>query len=151
MKYVSILYFAIALMLPGCGKQNKQSAQLFRTDVAPISHRLPELGELSSVFWSSESISKDSFLSPPVIEQTYRLRGFAYLSKERFAELVSPYEWQTMSNGWKPSLTVTNEELKFAQWWRSDAFTKKIKPAKFPGDLYLSTNQAIVFFDFEVN
>jgi hypothetical protein len=130
MKKVSVLCFIIALTLQGCGKQNTQPAQMLRTDAGPISRRFPELGELRSVLWKSELLSKDSFLSTPAIEQTYRLRGFAYLSKERLAELVSQFEWQTMSNGWKPSLTVTNEDLELVQWWQQRCFHKRDKASQ---------------------
>ena len=150
MKTDSIFCFAIVLLLQGCGQKGTQSPQILRTDPEPISRRLPELGSLHSVLWSSELISKDSFLSPPVIEPTYRVRGFAYLPKERAVEIFTQFEWQNVSNGWKPSLSTTNKLFEPAQWWRSDGFTRKMKPDQFPGDLFLNTNEAVVFFDIEV-
>ena len=148
-----ILMFVLCamLLLQGCGKQSTPPTQSPRTDVGPISRRLPELGELRSVLWTAEQKWKDSRLSPPVLDRTYHVRGLAYLQKERAEELVGQFEWQSVSNGWSPSLSVTNRQFESADWWQSDGFTKKIKPQQIPGALYLNKKEAAVFFDLEVS
>lgn len=139
------------LLLQGCGKQCAPPTQAPRTDVGPISRRLPELGELRSVLWTAEQKWQDSRLSPPVLDRTFRIRGFAYLQKERADELIGQFEWQSVSNGWSPSLAVTNKQFEPTGWWQSDGFTKKIKPQQIPGALYLNKIEAAVFFDLEVS
>ena len=146
------LMFALGtmLLLQGCGKQSPPPTQVPRTDIGPISQRLPELGQLRSVLWSAEQNWKDSFLSPPVLDRTFRVRGFAYLQRERADELIGQFEWLSVSNGWSPSLSVTNKRFESGEWWQSDGFTKKVKPQQIPGALFLNKREAVVFFDLEV-
>jgi len=111
---------------------------------------LPKLGQLQSVWWTSTLVSKDSFLSPPVLDPTYRVRGFAQLEKGKADELSQQFQWQRTPADWKPALTVTNLNLDAAEWSQSAAFTKDCKPQQIPGELFFERQKGIVYFDLEI-
>jgi len=145
----------LALLLAGCGQASNQpkptvAKETVRTDAAPIEKRLPKLGQLQSVSWTSTLLSKDSALSPPVLDPTYRVKGFAQLAKGRADEISQQFQWQRTPQDWKPALTVTNLNLDSAQWSQSGAFTKDCKPQLMPGQLFFERQKGIVHFDLEI-
>jgi hypothetical protein len=144
---------ALVFLFAGCGQSSNQSEStlakaIVRTDVPPITKRLPNLGNLQSVWWTSMKITKDSFLSPPE-NPVYRVVGFAQLEEGKAGEFSQQYQWQRPSPDWKPALTVTNLNLDMAEWSQSAAFTKDCKPEQYPGQLFFERQKGIVYFDFE--
>src|SRR5437868_10990702 len=110
---------ALGLLLAGCGQSSRQPSPTYatpkvRTDIGPISNRLPKLGPLQSVWWTSVQVTVDSALSPPS-QGAYRVRGFARLKKEAAEKLSQQFPWQRTSPDWKPLLSVTNLDLKAAE------------------------------------
>ena len=120
-----------------------------RTDAAPIAKRLPKLGPLQSVWWTSTQVTTDSTLSPPG-NPAYRVVGFAQLEKGKADELSQQFQWQQTPPDWKPALTVTNLNLDSAAWSQSPAFTKDCKPQQIPGKLFFERQKGVVYFDLEI-
>jgi hypothetical protein len=144
---------ALVFLFAGCGPSSNQSKSTIaqvtvRTDVAPIAKRLPNLGNLQSVWWTSLKVTKDSFLSPPE-NPVYRVFGFAQLEKGKADEISQKFQWQRMPPDWKPALTATNLNLDSVEWSQSAAFTTDCKPQQFPGELFFEREKGIVYFDFE--
>jgi len=132
---VTLLGIVVLSLVVGCRQQpsaasaptSKQTATM-RTDAAPITGRLPRLGLLQAVWWTSTQVTTDSALSPPA-NPAYQLVGFAQLEKGNADELSQQFQWQQMPPDWKPALTVTNLNLdSAAAWSQSPAFTKDCKP-----------------------
>jgi hypothetical protein len=149
------LCVALATVFAGCGRSSNQQSptaakQTVRTDTTPIAKRLPKLGQLQSIWWTSTLISKDSALSPPVLDPTYQVRGFAQLEKAKADEISQQFQWQRTPPDWKPALTVTNLNLDSAEWSQSAAFTKDCKPQQIPGQLFFERQKGIVYFDLEI-
>jgi hypothetical protein len=145
---------AFALLFAGCGPSSNKfsrgtAKEIVRSDAAPISNRLPKLGELQSVWWTSTQVTTDSSLSPPS-HPAYKVRGFAQLERGRASELSQQFQWQRTPSNWKPALTVTNLNLDSAQWSQSAAFTKDCKPQQIPGELFFERQKGIVYFDLEI-
>ena len=145
---------ALAFLLAGCGKSSIQSnassaKEAVRTDATPISKRLPKLGQLQSVWWTSTQVSIDSLLSPPS-RPAYKVRGFIQLEKAKSDEISQQFQWQRAPLDWKPALTVTNINLDSAEWSQSVAFTKDTKPLQIPGELFFERQKGIVYFDLEI-
>jgi hypothetical protein len=142
------------VLLAGCGQSLNQpqpaaSMGAVRTDTGPIAKRLPNLGGLQSVWWTSTKVTKDSFLSPPG-NPAYRVVGFAQLEEGKADEISQLFQWQRTSLDWKPSLTVTNLNLESAEWSQSPAFTIDCKPQQIPGQLFFERQKGIVYFDLEI-
>jgi hypothetical protein len=154
--FMKLAIFSIisCLFVAGCGQQSNQpspaaSKQTIRTDAAPITKRLPKLGQLQSVWWTSTKATTDSFLSPPS-QPSYIVRGFAQLEKGVADELSQQFQWQHAPPGWKPAFTVTNLNLDSAEWSQSTAFTKDCKPQQIPGELFFERQKGVVYFDLEI-
>ena len=153
---VTMLGIVALALVAGCGEQPsatgastpKQAASM-RTDVAPITRRLPKLGPLQSVWWQSAEITTNSFPSPPA-HPSYRVWGLAKLEKTKAEEFSRGYEWQKMPASWTPDITVTNAGLSLSDWNRSAAFTKDCKPAILPGELFFEHSSGVVYFDIQV-
>ncbi len=153
---MKLIFLCVALVLiAGCGQSSNQpqpaaSKETVRTDVAPIAKRLPKLGQLQSVSWTSALLSKDSVLSPPVLDPTYRVQGYAQLEKGKADEISQQFQWLRTPPDWKPALTVTNVNLDSAEWSQSTAFTKDCKPQQIPGQLFFERQKGIVYFDLAI-
>lgn len=145
-----VVLFALAGCSPSTPSSPSGSNEKMRNDIAPIAKRLPKLGTLQSVSWTSTLLSKDSVLSPPVLDPTYRVRGFAQLEKAKANELSQQFEWERMQAVWKPELTITNLKLESAEWSQSTAFTKEYKPQQIPGKLFFERQKGVVYFDLEI-
>src|SRR5688572_13235355 len=121
----------ICLVAPGCAQPSNQPStttkEAVRTDAAPIAKRLPKLGPLQSVWWTSTQVTLNSRLSPPG-NPAYKVSGFAQLEKEKANELAQQFQWERMPPEWKPAMTMTNLDSHSAEWSQSSAFTKDCKP-----------------------
>ena len=137
-----------SLLLAGCNRENAAQNPI-RTDVQPIEKRLPKLGKLESIWWTSSKVTKDSFPSPPE-KPAYRIQGFLQLTMEKANEFSEQFQWQKAPANWKPSLTVPNLDIGSGEWSQSDAFNKDCKPQQIPGDLYFERKKGIVYFDLEI-
>lgn len=151
---LAILCVATCLVVTGCGQSSSQpkptaAKEAVRTDAAPIAKRLPKLGQLQSVWWTSTQVTTDSALSPPG-NPAYRVVGFAQLEKGKADEISQQFQWQRTPPDWKPALTVTNLNLDSAEWSQSAVFTKDCKPQQIPGELFFERKQGIVYFDLEI-
>jgi len=152
---MNLIVLCVALvLLAGCGQSWNQPQpaapkETVRTDATPIAKRLPKLGNLQSVWWTSTQVTIDSALSPPS-QPTYKVRGFAQLEMGKAAEISQQFQWQRTSSDWKPALTVTNLNLDLAEWSQSTAFTKDCKPQQIPGQLFFECQKGIVYFDLEI-
>jgi len=151
---LAILCVVTCLVVAGCGQSSNQPSsttakEAVRTDAAPIAKRLPKLGQLQSVWWTSTQVTIDSALSPPS-NPAYKVRGFAQLEKEKANELSQQFQWQRTPSDWKPALTVTNLSLDSAEWSQSSAFNKDCKPQQIPGELFFERQKGIVYFDLEI-
>jgi hypothetical protein len=145
---------ALVFLFAGCGQSSNQSKSTIaqvtvRTDVAPIAKRLPDLGNLQSVWWTATKVTIDSFLSPPE-HPAYRVVGFAQLEKGKADEISQKFQWQRTSPDWKPALTATNLDLASAEWSQSAVFTTDCKPQQIPGQLFFERQKGIVYFDLEI-
>jgi len=145
---------ALAFLFAGCGQSSKQPSstvakETVRTDAAPIAKRLPKLGQLQSVWWTSTQVTTDSALSPPG-NPAYRVVGFAQLEKGKADEISQQFQWQRTPPDWKPALTVTNLNLGSTEWSQSAAFTKDCKPQQIPGKLFFERQKGVVYFDLEI-
>ena len=145
---------ALAFLSAGCGQSPNQpsstaATQTVRTDTAPISKRLPKLGVLQSVCWTSVKVTTDSAVSPPE-HPAYKIVGFAQLEKNKADELSQLFQWQRTPSDWKPALSVTNLNLDSAVWSQSAMFTKDCKPQQIPGALFFERQKGIVYFDLEI-
>ena len=148
MKRVLILVVT-AVAVTGCGQKVDQQNFAPRTDIAPITRRLPKLGTLESVCWTSTQVTTDSSLSPPG-QPGYRVQGFAKLPKDTAEEISGRYEWLQVAVEAKSGLVLTNVNLSEAEWSHCDAFTKDSKPQQTPGKLYFERQKGVVYFDLEV-
>lgn len=142
------------IIVAACSKSPNPSSSItameaVRTDAAPIAKRLPKLGELQSVWWTSRKVTLDSALSPPE-HPGYRVCGFAELEKEKASQLSEQFQWERTPFNWMPSLTLTNLNLNSAEWSRSSPFTKDYKPQQIPGELFFERKMGIVYFDLEI-
>jgi hypothetical protein len=151
---LSFLCVALAFLFAGCGQQSKQPSptaakETVRTDATPVEKRLPKLGHLQAVWWTSAQVTTDSALSPPS-QPAYKVRGFAQLEKGKADELSQQFQWRQTSSDWKPGLMVTNLNLDLAEWCQSAAFTKDCKPQQIPGELFFERQKGVVYFDLEV-
>jgi hypothetical protein len=151
---LAILCVATCTIVAGCGQSSNQLSSTpakvaVRNDAAPISKRLPKLGQLQSVWWTSTRVTIDSALSSPS-KPAYKISGLAQLEKEKANELSQQFQWQRTPFDWKPALTVTNLDLDTAEWSQSAAFTKDCKPQQIPGELFFERQKGIVYFDLEV-
>ncbi len=147
-------YAVLAFLFVGCGQSSNQpqptaAKETVRTDAAPIEKRLPKLGKLQSVWWTSTQVTTDSALSPPG-NPADKVVGFAQLENGKAGELSQQFQWQRVPPDWKPALTVTNLNLDSAEWSQSAAFTKDCKPQQVPGQLFFERQKGIVYFDLEV-
>jgi hypothetical protein len=145
---------ALVFLFAGCGQSSNRSKSTVaqatvRTDVAPIAKRLPDLGNLQSVWWTSTKVTADSRLSPPE-NPAYRVVGFAQLGEGKADEFSQQFQWQRTSSDWKPALTVTNLNLESAEWSQSAVFTTDCKPQQIPGQLFFERQRGIVYFDLEI-
>jgi hypothetical protein len=140
-----VLGVAVLSLVVGCGEKHSPTV---RTDVTPITRRLPNLGSIQAVAWQSVRTDKDSFLSPPA-HPAYRVWGIAQLEKTKADEFAHNYEWQKMPANWKPDMTLTNASLKLSDWNRSAAFTKDCKPQQLLGELFFDRSNGAVFFDIQ--
>jgi hypothetical protein len=148
------LCVALALLFAGCRPPPRNSGstvtnETVRTDVAPIVKRLPKLGQLQSVWWTSNEVTIDSPLSPPR-KPAYRIVGFAQLESGKADEISREFQWQRTPPDWKPALTITNLSLDSAEWSQSPAFTKDSKPQQIPGKLFFDRLKGVVYFDLEI-
>lgn len=149
-----ILSVVLAIVFAGCGQSSKPSnltvvKAIVRTDTAPITKRLPKLGNLQSVWWTSTQVTVDSALSPPG-NPAYRVIGFAQLEKGKADEFAQRFQWQQTLPNWKPELTITNLSLDSAEWSQSLDFTKDCKPQQIPGKLFFERQKGVVYFDLEI-
>ena len=142
------LGIAVLFLLIGCKQQ--YSASAIRTDIAPITRRLPQLGPLQSVRWQSVEITTDSFPAPPPLDHIYRVRGLARLEKTKAEEFSQKYEWQKMPASWTPDISVEDANEPLPDWNHSAAFTKDCKPSQSPGELYFERSSGVVYFDIKV-
>lgn len=110
---------------------------------------MPQLRRITSVWWGSKDLTKDSFMSPPA-HPVYRVYGFAQLEQSMTKEISEHYKWVKMSSDWKPELTVTNLDLPSLVWSRSDSFTKDFMPPLIGGKLFFERQRGILYFDMVV-
>jgi len=115
-----------------------------RSDIAPIEHRLPALGHLKWVQWTSEKMTRDSRFSPPE-RPAYRLRGYAQLGIEKIKEF-STYPWQPAGPEFRPTMPIPI----MTKWYWSQPFTNNCKPGGSPGDLFFERRSGVVYFDIQV-
>jgi hypothetical protein len=152
---VTLLGIVSLSILVGCGQRPKASTvstpkeTIVRTDLGPITRRLPKLGPLQSVWWQSVGITANSFPSPPV-HPAYRVLGIAQLESTRAQEFSRAYKWHKMPATWKPEITLTNVSLRLTNWYRSSNFTRDCKPTQLPGHLFFDPSSGVVYFDIEV-
>lgn len=144
-----LLLLVIAVAVAGCGQKSDQQNSAPRTDIGPITQRLPKLGTLESVCWTSTQVTTDSFVSPPG-QPAYRVQGFAKLTKGTSEEISERYEWLKVAVEAKSGLVLTNVNLSKAEWSQSDTFTKDSKPQQIPGELYFERQKGVVYFDLEI-
>jgi len=156
--FMKLMMLGIILLslVVGCGQQpsaisteSSKHATAMRTEIAPITRRLPKLGLLRSVWWQSTEITTNSFPSPPA-RPAYRIRGLAQLENTKAEEFSRSYEWTKMPADWAPVLAVTNAGLSLSDWNRCAAFTKDCKPQLLPGELFFERSSGVVYFDIEV-
>ena len=155
-KKIIMLGLGVGLLYAVCGRAPTATTGTaakptkVRTDVGPITHRLPKLGTLQSARWVVIDNNIDSFFSLPTPHRTYQVRGFAQLEKAKSEEFSRAFEWQQMPASWQPDTTFSNPGWIFVEWNRSEAFTKECMPPLFGSDLYWERTSGVVYFNMNV-
>ena len=148
--------FCLSLALVCCDQSKSKTSptrksEAVRTDVTPIAKRLPKLGPIASVWWISNLLSKDSALSPPVLDPTYQVLGFAKLGEDRVLDFRKRFAWKQMPVDWQPVFVIEDLKFESAKWSECEAFSTEFLPKTIPGKLYFDVTSGIVCFDLTID
>ncbi|MFG3041410.1 hypothetical protein ACGFYZ_31350 [Streptomyces sp. NPDC048330] len=130
--WAAVLAVVAVASATGCGQEERpaKAAPEVRRDEAPITSRVPQLGDVESVEWTYEPLGVADERVPGPTDR--ELRGFARLTEGDVRRLVEEYTWVDASAA--PSATPSGSAA--GTRWRSSrgfdaAAGKKAEAAEF--------------------
>lgn len=113
----------------------------YRTDIKPVSNRIPNLKNIQKVYWSAK-IFNDNF-GPTA----YWMRGYVFLNHVSIQDLKASYTWETVSL--KPKIEY-DFNGKAQKWSYSEEFNSFMMGSKYViSKIYLDLNSGTLYFEIE--
>jgi hypothetical protein len=82
------------------------------------------------------------------MKPNFRVRGVAAIERTAAKTWLQKFEWSRMPETKKPPARLS--VFVSTNWYFSDAFNRAFKPQQIPGELFLDPEQALIYFDIEI-
>ncbi|MCW6011003.1 hypothetical protein K1W54_41620 [Micromonospora sp. CPCC 205371] len=104
---------------------------------------LPGIGQYVEVHWQTRALGNACSRAPGPTDWEYR--GVVRMRTEEAQELLAAYEWTVASpvEVWPALRLLVPTDV---EWLHSDSYTKALADQGRPADVYLSPDDALVYF-----
>lgn len=112
-----------------------------RTDIKPVSNRIPNLKNIKKVYWGAKIFNDN--IGPTA----YWMRGYVFLDHASILDLKASYTWETVSL--KPKVDY-DFNGKTQKWSYSEEFNSLMMGSNYViGEIYLDVNSDTLYFEIE--
>ncbi|MCY1144005.1 hypothetical protein OWR29_38930 [Actinoplanes sp. Pm04-4] len=127
------------------GRTTTVSPAAVRTDAEPITKRFPALGAPTDLHWQGAAAGADSGGVPGPTD--VRIQALIVLTPDLVAAAQKDYQFQPATGA--PDLTTQLQPFApaAAAWRESDAFTQKVRTAKYSGTILLDPASRTLWLD----
>ena len=137
----------VIIALVGC-KQNFETHLTeveYSGNIESISHYFHELKTIERVYFKSLQKGSSGLVGP----STFSIAGFVFISEDEKNTLIDTYEFVEAMPEFPEGISTDITQLTDFRWATSKEFTRFVLKGNFIGDIFLDTNNGIIYLNVE--